>query len=160
MLEFQYSMDQDRLKEALERAKKVYPLQGQIRCPYFRDTITLTSDGFNHLQYKGNRMLRNVDEQILKLNLLPKALEVIKNSGTLQEYRKGIENSGKKGNDGFYKTKNVEYWGFHAIIGKDHLRKIVVVLKRTGDGKIIFWSVMPHRKFSNQKLYDEGIEDS
>jgi hypothetical protein len=152
-------MEQDRLKEAIEKAKRVYPLQGQIRCPYFKDNIILTSDGFNHLQYKGNRKPRNIDEQILKLTLLSKALEIIKNTGTLQEYRKGIEKVGKIGSDGFYKTKNVEYWGFHAIFGKDYLRKIVVILKRVGDGKIIFWSVMPHRKFNNQKLYEDGIED-
>lgn len=104
-------------------------------------------------------MLRNVDEQVLKLSLLPKALEIIRIASTLQEYRKGIEKFGSVGRDGFFKTKNVEYWGFHAIIGKDYLRKIVVVLKRVGDGKIIFWSVMPHKKFSNQKLYEDGIED-
>jgi hypothetical protein len=137
----------------------MYTLQGQIRCPYFQDVVVLTSDGFNHLQYKGNRMLRNVDEQILKLTLLPKALEIIKGAGTLQEYRKGTEKVGKKGKDGFYKTKNVEYWGFHAIIGDNYSKKIVVILRKVGDGKIIFWSVMPHRKFNNQKLYDEGIED-
>ena len=152
-------MEQDKLKRAIEKAKGMYPLQAEIRCPYFQDNVILTSDCFNHLQYKSNRMLRNVDEQILKLTLLPKALEVIKNTGTLQEYRKEIEKVGEKGKDGFYKTKNVEYWGFHSIIGKDYLRKIVVILKRVGDGKIIFWSVMPHRKFKNQKLYEEGIED-
>ena len=152
-------MEQDKLKGVIEKAKGIYPLQGQIRCPYFQDNVILTSDGFNHLQYKGNRMLRNVDEQILKLILLPKALEIIKSAGTLQEYRKATEKVGKKSKDGFYKTKDVEYWGFHAILGKDHLRKIVVILKRVGNGKIIFWSVMPHRKFNNQKLYEEGIED-
>lgn len=152
-------MNENKLKEAVEKARNIYPLQGLIRCPYFQDNITLTSDGFNHLQYKGNRMLRNVNEQLLKLSLLPKALEVIKKAGTLQEYRNRIENIGKVGQDGFYKTKNVEYWGFHAIIGRDHLRKIVVILKRIGDGKIIFWSVMPHKKFNNQKLYENGIED-
>ncbi|MFA6274426.1 MAG: hypothetical protein WC662_04665 [Candidatus Paceibacterota bacterium] len=150
---------QDKLDMVIEKARSIYPLQGLIRCPYFQDNIVLTSDGFNHLQYKNNRMLRNVDEQILKLTLLPKALEVIKKAGTLQEYRKSIEKIGKPGKDGFYKTKNVEYWGFHAIIGKDYLRKIVVILRRVGDGKITFWSVMPHKKFNNQKLYDEGIED-
>ncbi|MEI6528101.1 MAG: hypothetical protein WCO10_00300 [bacterium] len=152
-------MEQDKLQRALEKAKRAYPLQGQIRCPYFQGDIILTSDGFNHLQYKGNRMLRNVDEQVLKLTLLPKALEVIKQAGTLQEYRKSLEKTGSVGKDGFFKTKNVEYWGFHAIIGQDYLRKIVVILKRVGDGKIIFWSVMPHKKFNNQKLYDDGIED-
>jgi hypothetical protein len=145
--------------EIIGKAKAVYAAENLIHCPYFRDKVALTADGFNHLQYKTTRVIRNVDEQTLKLTLLPKALEVIKHAGTLQEYRKSIEKVGKLGNDGFYKTKRVEYWGFHAIIGNDYLRKIVVVLKRTGDGKILFWSVMPYKKFKNQKLFDEGIED-
>jgi len=100
------NMGQEKLQRAIEKAKGAYPLQGEIRCPYFQGDVFLTSDGFNHLQYKGNRMLRNIDEQILKLTLLPKALEIIKKAGTLQEYRKGTEKVGKKGKDGFCKTKN------------------------------------------------------
>lgn len=51
-------MSQEKLQKAIEKAKGKYPLQEQIRCPYFQGNIFLTSDGFNHLQYKGNRMLR------------------------------------------------------------------------------------------------------
>ncbi len=149
-------MDLEKIKQI---AKEIFEKQKTIYCPFFKTNVNLNSDGLNHLQFKGNRMPRNLDEQRLKLTLLPKALQVIKNAGTLQEYRKGIEKIGKKGNDGFYKTKDVEYWAFHAIIGKDYLRKIVVIIKKIGDGQIIFWSVMPHKKFNNQKLYDDGIED-
>lgn len=151
--------DVEKLKRLIDHSKTIYKLQEQIWSPYFNDHVTLTSEGFNHLQYKNNQIPRNISEKLLKLFLLPKALEIIKKAGTLQEYRKGLEKVGSPGKDGLYKTKNIEYWGFHAIFGKDNLRKIVVILKRTGDGKVIFWSVMPHRKFNNQKLYDEGIED-
>ena len=37
--------------------------------------------------------------------------------------------------------------------------KIVVVLRQIGDGKIIFWSVLPYKKFNNQKLYTENIKE-
>ncbi|MGB8815726.1 MAG: hypothetical protein WCC74_00600 [Minisyncoccia bacterium] len=146
-------------EEIKQEAKEIFENQKTIYCPFFQTNVNLISDGFNHLQYKGNRMPRNIDEQRLKLTLLSKALQVIKSAGTLQEYRRGIEKIGKKGNDGFFKTKDVEYWAFHAILGKDYLRKIVVILKRIGDGQIIFWGVMPHKKFNNQKLYEDGIED-
>jgi hypothetical protein len=152
-------MNQNNFEQIKVKAKEIFEKQKIVYCPFFKTNIVLNSDGFNHLQFKGNRMPRNLDEQILKLTLLPKALQVIKNSGTLQEYRKGIEKIGKVGRDGFCKTKNTEYWAFHAIVGKDHLRKIVVITKKTGDSQIIFWSVMPHRKFNNQKLYEDGIED-
>lgn len=149
---------ENEFEKILIKAKMSYPLQTILHCPYVGD-VTLTSEGFNHLQYKRNKEPRNIREQILKLQLLPKALEVVKSSGTLQEYRLQFEKFGNKRKDGLLKTKRVEYWVFHSIFGKEKNKKIVVVLRRVGDGKITFWSVLPHKKFNNQKLYEEGIDD-
>lgn len=148
----------NQLKVVLEKAQDIYSLEVDIWCPYFKNHIALTSDGFNHLQNKNNRMPRNISEQILKLSLLPKAINVIKAAGTLQEYRRGLEKFGEKSKDGFYKTKIVEYWAFHNIFGTDYLKKIVVILKRVGDGKIIFWSVVP-QKVKGTPMTDYLIED-
>ncbi len=149
---------EDELHKAIEEAKRLYEQQETIWCPYFGAHVTLNADGFNHLQYKGNRQPRIVAEQLLKLRLLKKALFIVPKAGTLQEYRRSRETVGKRGKNGFWKTKEVEYWGFHAIVGKEKQIKIVVVLRRVGDGKIIFWSVLPYRKLG-QKLYSEGIEE-
>lgn len=56
--------------------------------------------------------------------------------------------------------KEVEYWGFVAIIGEKKI-KVRTVLRRVGNGNITFWSVMLYskRKNGNQKLFSEGIED-
>jgi hypothetical protein len=158
MIEYNIFMEENKFEKAITKARQVYPLQGIINCPYL-GPVTLTSEGFNHLQNKRNKEPRNISEQILKLNLLPKALEVIKKSGTLQEYRVQLEKFGGKGKDVLSKTKRVEYWGFHSIFGEQKDKKIVVVIRRVGDGKITFWSVLPHRKFNNQKLYDDGIDE-
>ena len=144
-----------KLGEVLEKAKIIYSKNNEIYCPYFQQKITLNSDGFNHLQNKPNRMPRNVGAQIRKLTLLKKAIEIIPKIGTLQEYRMGIERTEKKGKDNFYKTKQVQYWGFHAILS-DKKCKLIIVLKRAGEGKIIFWSVMSGNK---QKLYTDGIDE-
>lgn len=149
---------ENEFEKILCKARSIYPLQTILRCPYVGD-VTLTSEGFNHLQNKRNKEPRNVQEQILKLKLLPKAIDIIRKSGTLQEYRLQFEKFGNKRRDGLSKTKKVEYWGFHAIFGKEKNKKIVVVLRRVGDGKITFWSVLPHKKFNNQKLYEDGIDD-
>ncbi|MFA5773438.1 MAG: hypothetical protein WC908_02065 [Candidatus Paceibacterota bacterium] len=144
-----------RLSECLEKAKIIYSKNNEIYCPYFHQKITLNSDGFNHLQYKSNRMPRNVSAQIRKLTLLKKAVEIIPKIGTLQEYRTGVEKVDKKGKDNFFKTKPVEYWGFHAILN-DKKCKLIIILKKVGDGKIIFWSVMSGNR---QKLYTDGIDE-
>ena len=144
--------------ERKERARAVYDARRSIYNPYLKSQVILNSDGFHHLQFSARRE-RDKREQLLKFSLLPLALVIIKNSGTLQEYRKGLVAIGKKGKDGLMPTKTVEYWGFVAIIGKNHI-KIKTVLRRVGDGNVTFWSVMPFSKLKDgQKLYADGIED-
>jgi hypothetical protein len=143
--------------QSKEKFRAIYFAQKNIYNPYFKQQIALNSDGFHHLQFSA-RKERNKKEQLLKFSLLPLAFIVIKNSGTIQEYRKGFIGVGKRGKDGLLKTKNVEYWAFEAIIGKSSI-KIRVILRRIGDGNVIFWSVMPHSKLKGgQKIYTDGIE--
>ena len=146
-----------------EKAKQIFEANPIIYCPYFSEHITFNSDGFHHLQFS-NRRERNKNEQNLKFSLLSLAIKIIKKSGTIQEYRTGLCEVGKKGKDGFTKTKNVEYWGLEAIVGENKI-KVRTILRRIGDGKIIFWSVMPTIKLNCDKLdlmrnlAKKGIED-
>jgi hypothetical protein len=141
-----------------EKARELYFAQRKIYNPYFKQEIILNSDGFHHLQFSA-RKERDKKEQLLKFSLLPLALKVIKSSGTLQEYRKGTIVFGKPGKDGLRKTKNVEYWAFVAIVGENTSIKIRTILRRVGDGNIVFWSVMPYSKLKGgQKFYTDGIE--
>ena len=153
-------MENTYFNERREKAKMIFTSQNKILNPYFKTDIVLNSDGFHHLQFSARRE-RNKREQLLKFSLLPLALDVIKKSGTLQEYRNNLEAVGHKSKrDGSVKMKNVEYWTFIAIVGENKI-KIRVILRRVGDGNIIFWSVMPHSKISNgkQKLATDGIEE-
>ncbi len=154
-------MDEENIEyfnQKKEEAKNIYNSQKSIYNPYFKEQIVFNSDGFHHLQFSA-RNERNKREQLLKFSLLPLAVKVIRNSGTLQEYRKEFITIGKKGKDGFTKTKNVEYWAFIAIIGNSPI-KIRVILRRVGDGNITYWSVMPDSNLKRgQKLYTKGIED-
>ena len=144
--------------ERKEKARTIYNAQRNLFNPYLKTQVVFNSDGFHHLQFSARRE-RNKKEQLLKFSLLPLAIGVIKNSGTLQEHRKGLTTFGKKARDGFTPTKTAEYWGFVAIVGNSQI-KIKVVLRRIGDGNITFWSVMPFSKLKGgQKLYTEGIED-
>ncbi len=148
-----------------EKAKQVFQKNSLVYCPFLNQSITLNSEGFHHLQFTSNRKERNKDEQMLKFSLLPLVIQVIKKSGTIQEYRKELCRVGKKSKkDGLTLTKMTEYWGFVAIVG-DNSIKIRVVLRRIGDGKIIFWSVMTAIKLNRDRveiirnLAKKGIED-
>jgi len=153
--------DIEYFKNRKEKAREIYDSQRDIYCPYFQIPISLTSDGFHHLQFSARRE-RDKREQLLKFSLLPLALKVIKKSGTIQEYRKTMGPVGKKSKrDGSILMKEIQYWGLIAIVGEKKI-KIRVVLRQIGDGNIIFWSVMPYSKLKrnqNQKLYTRDIED-
>lgn len=152
------NMDTEYFNEKKEKARVIYNTQKGVYNPYLKSLIIFNSDGFHHLQFSARRE-RNKKEQLLKFSLLPLAIGVIKNSGTLQEYRKGLVAVGHKAKDGFTKMKEVQYWGFVAIVGKSNI-KIRVVVRRIGDGNTAFWSVMPDSKLKGgQKLYENGIED-
>jgi len=92
----------------------------------------LNSDGLHHLSYSSRRE-RPKKEQLLRLSLVPMSLAIIKKSGTLQEYRI------------FSNQKITEYWAFIAICqhrNQEYGQRIKIILKKTGNGNIIFWSVM------------------
>jgi hypothetical protein len=142
------------------KAKSFYTSQNSIYCPYFGKHIILNSDGFHHLQYSSRRE-RDEKEQILKFNLLPLALEIIRKAGTVQEYRTLLIPIGKKSSRGEVTMKQAQFWGFNAIIGKDQI-KIRTIIRQVGDGHITFWSVMPLVKLKKgvpRKLFTDGIED-
>lgn len=151
-------MDVEYFNKRKEETKELFKSQKDLYNPYLDGRVIFNSDGFHHLCFSARRE-RGKKEQILKFNLLPLAIKVIKKSGTLQEYRKGLVSIRKKGKDGFIRMKNAEYWGFIAITGNPKI-KIRVILRRIGDGNITFWSVLPDSNLKRgQKLYSQGIED-
>lgn len=143
----------------VKNSRELYDSTPEIHCPYFKSSVSLTSDGFNHLLHKPNRQPRNIKEQRLKLRLLKSALHILRNSGTVQEYRTTLEKWGSPREDGFSKTKKVEYWGFHNIVGENPMILIRLIVRKIGDGKLHFWSVMPIGKIGKQKLHRDGMED-
>ena len=152
--------EQQQFNDKKEKTRVVYSSQKTIYNRYFKTNIVLNSNGFHHLQFSARRE-RSKREQLFKFSLLPYGLEIIKNSGTIQEYRKLLTPIGKKSAiDGSVKMKEVEYWGLVAIVGPKGV-KVRTVLRRIGDGNITFWSVMLYSKIKNgnQKLFTEGIED-
>ncbi len=145
-------------EEKKEKARKIFTDQENVYNPYLKKKVVFNADGFHHLRFSSRRE-RSKKEQALKFNLLPLAIDVIKKSGTLQEYREELAPIGKKGKDGLRKTKEVKYWGFVAIMGESKV-KIRVILRMIGSGNVIFWSVLPDSNLKRgQKLYTTGIQN-
>jgi hypothetical protein len=155
-------LDPQYFEERKEKAKRLYDSKRTIHNPYLDCEVVLNSDGFHHLQFSV-RTERSKKEQLLKFRLLPLALETIRRAGTLQEYRRTLQPVGRASAHRGTVMKQVEYWGFVAILGKHEAPvKLRTILRRVGDGNVIFWSVMPDTKFKKgkQRLFDEGMEDN
>lgn len=149
-------MQSDQYITAKNRAQTIFESSKEIFCPYLKSSITLNSDGFHHLQFSARRE-RSKEEQVLKFSLLPLALKAVKESGTLQEYRTQLIPFGNKNtNDGMTRMKQAEFWGFVAIYNVNSQKepiKVRAVIRRVGDGKFVFWSVMPA-----MKLGGDGVD--
>lgn len=144
------------------RAHDIYTAQRTIRNPYFGDEIVLNADGFHHLRFSARRE-RNREEQVLKFTLLPLGLRILENATTLQEYRRLLGPVGQpSARDGSVPMKLIEWWGFVAIFVKQEI-KVRVIVRKVGEGKLHFWSVMPYTKMRRgdhiPNWSTPGIED-
>jgi len=149
----------DSYQRLRDRARQLFDQNPMFHCPYFSERVVLNGEGLHHLRYSAERE-RTKPEQMLKFRLLPLALDVIRRSGTVQEYRKIWQAVGKPRADGMRAAKEVEYWGLVAIVGP-RPDKIRVILRRVGSGNVTLWSVMRGSKIlpdGRQRLAPENLE--
>lgn len=125
-----------------EKTLNFYNQKEHVRCPALDNEIVhFTSEGFNHLVYKGDRSERDKSVQILKFNLFSKAIEIIAISTTHQEYDEGMKNIKKKKHKRIiFESATVKYWGLVAIIRSTRVK---VIIRQVGNGQKHFWSVIP-----------------
>ena len=153
-------MYRDSYRSLRDRAQELFKRNPRIRCPYFNAEVVLTGEGLHHLRYSAERE-RSKPEQMLKFRLVPLALEVLQKTGTVQEYRRIWQPIGKIGADRMRAAKEVEYWGFVAIIGH-RPEKIRVIVRRVGTGNVTLWSVMRGAKIlrdGSQRMAPDNLED-
>ena len=83
-----------------------------------------------------------MNTQSLGFRLLDKAIKLIRNSNILQEYESlKTEVITEDHHMKVTKIKEIEYFGFIGIIDG---WKIKVIVKKVGNGRPIFWSVIPN----------------
>lgn len=109
-------------------AYKKYKKIRSVYCPYLKTRVKFTSKGFWHLIYASRNKKRDLISQKLRFRLLEKAGIVTRTTTTLQEYEE-------------IKSFKTQYYGFIAIIDR---WKIKVIIKKVGNGKPYFWSVIPN----------------
>jgi len=112
--------------------------------------IRFNSDGFLHLICKNKKHKRDWKNQVKRFHLLPYVKPVLEKMGYYQEYQEVMEEIMIVDHGSFKRvSKIVRYWAFVAVI--DNKIRIKVILKKTGNGEIIFWSVIPYWKTNGYK---------
>lgn len=153
-----------RHKQEAQKANARYQEIGHVHCPYFKREVVFNSDGFHHLRYNTHGSERNKEAQMHKFRLIPAVQVVISKSGTVQEYRKQWGAVGrKKKSDGSREMKEMQYWGFVAILGEgaDKIR-VRAIVRQVGNGSPHFWSVMSDtdlKRKASYKLASDSILD-
>jgi hypothetical protein len=128
--------DTNERKEITDLYRSYTPL----RCPALGDFVHFTSEGFNHLVYKGKKE-RDPRVRSMKFKLLPKARYLLGLSTTFQEYEETYQSvTLKKRGSRVTESKIVKYWGFVALIDRTRLKTVV---RQIGEGKKEFYSVIP-----------------
>lgn len=138
-----------------EDAQKLYSEAQPIYSPALNEKVHFTAEGFNHIIFKGARKERERPSQILRFKLLPRAIKLIGQSTTYQEFEETIKQFEVKSyKKRILKPKPVTYWGIIAITDG---RKIKVILRKIGEnGQLHFWSIVPAwvtNKYRDIKLF-------
>lgn len=140
----------ERYKPAFNYAKSFFANNRKVRSASLGE-IYFNSSGFRHLIWKlENVHKRDWKNQIKRFELLKYIKPVLERMGFYQEYCEEMKNLTIE-DHGINRVvnKKVTYWGFIAIIN-DRIR-IKIILRKIGDGNIIFWSVIPCWKTKEYK---------
>jgi hypothetical protein len=122
----------------VEEARKKYDaISKTVKCTCLNREVYFNAKGFHHLLFDGSGHVRTLKERQYKLLLIPLIVPVLKNA-TDAIYRKSVERINRKKSS---PKKEIEYWGLVARVGKTNI-KVKIILRRVGNGNIIFWSVM------------------
>lgn len=141
------------LEKAKKEAEHVYHKIGDVRCPYFKDTIAFNRKGLKHIKFKSERKARNRADQYIRLKNIKFASLILEKSHTLQEYKEARVFEENKTNKRREKIlKNAKFYGFIAIVRDNNFTKrLKIIVKEVEGGKKHFWSIVPYWR-SNKEL--------
>lgn len=133
--------DRSEYEKLRDTAQALIAATKPVYSPALDQEVSFTAEGFNHILFKGSRSEREYPSQIMRFKLLPRAIRLIAFANTFQEFEETIkEFEVKARKKRVKKAKAVRYWGVIAIFEG---RKIKVILRKIGEGKLHFWSIVP-----------------
>lgn len=123
--------------------KKYYDELKPVFCPYLKDNIYFTPNGWYHLHHHVNQKPRTDRMIRVKVGLFRKyVVATLKRAHTLQEHRALLTPIGKAGKDGLHQAKLFQYFAFEDV-DMTHKISYRIIIRKTGDGQYHFWSIIP-----------------
>lgn len=134
-------VSETKFKQAEEAARKYYKALEPIKCPYFNEAIHFNSEGWKHIFFKKGNIRRSVEDQYMRLKLLPLAEQVLRRSHTLQQYYETKSFERVQSNSVWAtELKAVRYYAFSAVINNALIK---VVIKQIEGRNKNFHSIIP-----------------
>lgn len=124
------------------KGEVLYTTLKPVKCKAIEgEMVHFTSEGFNHIVYKRKKKERGKGDQVMRFRCLDLARKILECTTTLQEKDlQHVETVVKTKKKRHKVMRPVRFWGFIAIM---HNKKVKVIVKKIGEGKIVFWSVIP-----------------
>ena len=143
----------EQFQRVKQEAENYYKTVNAVFCPYLKSKINFNAKGLDHIKMKSWNKSRLVSDQYLRLKFLKLVQEVLKNSGTLQEFHE-TKNFERIKDTGRWQSimKPVVYYGFVAILNNV---KIKIIVKRVEGGQPYFWSVIPFWKTQRDEIFQK-----
>lgn len=143
-------------------AEEEYRSIGEVRCPYFGESVAFNAKGLEHVKFKSKRRLRERSDAFVRFKNLRLAPVVLKLSNTLQEkHTRKVLVDAKSHGRRWRTLKDCDYYGFIAILRDGNFTKrLKVVVRQVEGGEKHFWSVIPYWKSNKQiKLHSGDMEE-
>ncbi len=121
-----------------------------IYCPYFKDSISFSSQGLEHLKFKQRGKARLEQDQYMRFKLLHLAPMIIQISNSLQGIWETKRFEYIKTNSKWQNVmKKVIYYEFIAVIKRNRVK---IIVKQVENGKKVFWSIIPFWKMDKETM--------
>ena len=113
-----------RYEETLKEAKVFYSTLQEVSCPALsNESVVFNAMGLKHIIRKG-RFIRQKNDQLRRFRLLKYAKDILADPEVLPVHRK---------------EESAEFWTFEKIYPD---RKVIVIVRRLGNGNKHFFSIM------------------
>ena len=156
MIEF----TEEKFNKVKSEAEELYKGFDKIFCPYFKDKVSFTAQGLEHIKFKRRDKARIEKDQFMRFKLIHLAPEVLKFSHTLQ----GVFETKK-----FERTrmnsrtemilKPVVYYEFIAMIKRNRVK---IIVKQIDGGERFFWGIVPFWGMNVEtrtRLFYDGVPE-